>query len=330
MVGAFVVLILPIAMRSVHTPATDEILVHAHLTAAVKNFPVFYVDKVTVYQSPQYPQPLHKLKVFLAKDGCDRLPHKRIPSSNHKPSQSPPGSLPPNETFYLLKGSEMTFDICTVTNSLEHYKGAYLDFRIEEGLEYISKQQRNPRNRFHHSLSFGYTTNLFNQTQPSAWNCSYNLTFTVKKNGYYSIITIPPRLIDPSDMAVWYNFTYVKKVIDFNDNLAEYCGENSHEESNPCVINIPQSKHVLISQHQCIVVEVKGKVDSNDNLDYNFTNIVIEYSPWLEGQSAFVGTGSFVLGVAVFVLVMLLCVYCTARKKKQRHLISPSPSLQRE
>jgi hypothetical protein len=325
MLVAIVVMILP---STVHKPATDEILVHGgQLTAAVKNFPVFHVDKIKVYQSPHYPQSLHKMKAFLFKSGCNRLPFKT--NRSHVQSKPLSSSLPPNETLYLLKGSEMTFSICTVTNDLAHQDGAYLDFRVEEGLEHISKNQRNPQNHFHHSLSFGYTSDLSNQTQPTSdWDCSSNLNYVVNENGYYSVITIAPRLIEPSDMLLWYNFTFKNKVIDVENNLPGYCPDNSHylQESEPCNISILSSEHALLSQHQCFVVEVQGKVDPDDIS--NFTSIVIEYSTWHVGQIAFVATGGSVLCAAALVVVILLCLYCTARRNQQERHNAPSTPTQ--
>ena len=315
MLVAIIVMILP---SVVNKPENGEILIYNQTIAAVKNVPVFHVDEITIYQSPHYPQTFHEVSIFLGKDSCNHVPYKTVQETTQQPLIT--SSLPPNKTLYLLKGSEMTFNICAVTNDSTHRSGAYVDLSIEEGLMYLSNNQRNPRNQFHHALSFGYTADLSNQTEPtSEWNCSNMLKFTVSKNGYYSIIIIGPRLIDPANILLWYNFTAVYKIIKPRNNLPAYCIDNSHfyKESDPCKIKIRSTKHTLIWQHQCIIIEVHGKLDSDDFS--NFGNIVIEYSNWQSGQSAFVGTGGFVLGVGVFVLVLLVCLYCNPRRNQRPH-----------
>ena len=316
--AALVVTILPSAMHSIHKPATDEVLIYSDSIAAVKSFPVFYVDEVTIYQSPYYPQSLHELKFLLGKGSCDDLAPRVVPNGGIYLSRF----LPTNRTLYLLKGSYMTFNICLVTNDSNNQDGAYLDFYIEEGLEYISKHQRNPRNRFHHPLYYGYTANLSNhpQLQPtSEWKCSNDLTFTVNENGFYSTIMIAPRLIDPADILFWFNFTSVYKFIDVNSyNLHPFCIYSTYEESSPCNIKIQSSEHVSISQHQCIVVDVERNVDS-ENLS-NFGTIVIEYSSWYEGRNAFLGVGLVVLIIfSVLLVILLVFAYKTRAQSNQQN-----------
>ena len=305
--AALVVTLLPSAIHTIHKPATDEVLIYSDSIAAVKSFPVFYVDKVTIYQSPYYPQSLHKLKFLLGKSSCDDLAPRAVPENKTYLSRF----LPTNRTLYLLKGSYMTFNICLVTNDSKKQDGAYVDFYIEEGLEYISKHQRNPRNRFHHPLYYGYTANLSNhsQLQPTSdWKCSNDLTFTVKENGFYSIIMIAPRLIDPADILIWYNATSVYKFI--NVNLHPFCTYSTYEESSPCTnntIKIQSSEYVSIPQHQCIVVQVERNVDS-ENLS-NFGTIVIEYSSGYEGPDAFFGVGLALLIIFSVALLVILLVF---------------------
>ena len=328
MVSAFVVAILPSAVTVVHKPANDEILIYSNLTAAVRNLPVFRVDEISIYQSPLYPQSLHKLTFYLGKSSCDRLPYKIEDPENITNTSS---SLPRNETFYLLKGSEMTFNICGVTNDSsfrsisDHQSDAYLDFSIEEGLEYISKQQRNPDSQFHHAIWLSYANISLSdqdQTKDLDWACSY-LTYTVNKDGYYSIITIAPSIIDPRDILLKYNFTYRSKVIDVTDNLAIFCNEfeenHFYEESNPCKIRIQDSEHVLISQHQCIVVKDSGKANSEDISD--FGTIVIEYSNWQVGLQAFYGIGISVFVVSAITVMVISGCFCYKawRKKRTQH-----------
>ena len=315
MVAAFVVTILPIA---IHKPSTDEVLIYGGTTAAVKSVPVFYVDEVIIYQSPHYPQSLHELGlILLGKSSCDDLAPRVVSEATTYMSSS----LPSNETLYLLKGSEMTFNICIVTNDLAHQAGAYLDFYIEEGLEYISKNQRDPRNRFHHALSVGYTANLSNQTQPtSEWNCSNNLKYTANENGYYSIIMTAPPLIHPTDILFWYNVTAVYNFIDIN-NLPHFCKyKHTFKESDPCYIKIQSSEHLLISQHQCVVVQVLGTINSDSFSNYG--SIVIEYNSWLVGRSAFLGIGISVLiisAIVVVLVILLVCIYRARAWKKEQN-----------
>ena len=215
----------------------------------------------------------------------------------------------------------MTFNICIVTSDSKHERGAYLDLYIEEGLEYISKNQRNPRNRFHHALGLGYAANLSKPVQPTKWKCSNDLKYTVDKNGYYSIIMIAPILIYPADILFWYSVTFEYKVIDVIDlPPRDICNERiTYNESHPCYLTIQSPEHVLITQHQCIIVEVLGTVDS-DSFS-NFGNFVIEYNSWYVGRNAFLGVGLSVLIITAFVIVLLVilmvCI-CRARAKNKR------------
>ena len=100
LIVAIILIVLPLTV--VDKPGFDETLVYEKTTAAVKNFPVFHVSDVIVYQSPETPEAMHKLKLFLAGTGCEHLPHKRVSNQNESLSQ------PKNRTLYLLKGSEMS------------------------------------------------------------------------------------------------------------------------------------------------------------------------------------------------------------------------------
>ena len=88
MLAAFIALILPFSIQG--KPDNVKIIVHENTKAAVKDFPVFYVSKVTIFQSLVSSQSLHKMKFYLAENGCDRLPkNTRYSKPNESRSRSP-------------------------------------------------------------------------------------------------------------------------------------------------------------------------------------------------------------------------------------------------
>ena len=306
MLAAFIVLILPFSIQG--KPDNVKIIVHENTKAAVKDFPVFYVSKVTIFQSPVSSQSLHKMKFYLAENGCDRLPKNTRYS---KPNESHL-SKPPNKTMYLLKGSEMALTICAVTNDSRHYIGENLYFSIAKGLE----SMRNPHSLDQYTIDIGYSASL-NQTHPipGVWNCSKRIKYTVKENDYYSTITVPPHFISKADLLVWYNISYAYKVIDDN-SLQDYCSDiEVHRRRHPCTIPIGSCQHGWIAQRQCVVVEINENVDPSENS--TFSSVVIEFSNWNVGQSAFVGVGSSVLVISTLMFVFLFFNCYRAHKRLQ-------------
>ena len=160
---------------SVSSPSAGNVVLYEDTTAAVKDFPTFHVNKVSVYQSPKtIEEALHTLTLFFARESCDNLPSKT------KHFNTALLSRPPNETKYLLKGSELNFNICAATDEKNH-PGAYMNFYIVSDLSDIEKDEQ-PKNSPPHTIDIGYSKNLPNETEPSQeWKCT-DIPYSVKKD----------------------------------------------------------------------------------------------------------------------------------------------------
>lgn len=289
---------------SVKTPRDRHgILLYENTIAAVEDFPTFHVDKVIVYQSPEQPEAVHSMKIHLAKQSCDNLPSY----VTHNNSQS--YSLPQNNTFYLLKGSKLNYNICAVTNE----SGAYMDFYIVGGLHEIKKGKK-PNNYICHSaIYFGHRDIPPNGTKPDHhWRCRH-IQYTTDKNGYYSTLLFPSKL-SPEDVWFWHETNNSYRVINVHDIPAAFCTEESdtHEKDKACDITIESEMHAFIGQHQCVVVHVSTAVEQQDTS--KFTEVDVQFSYRDTGRNLFYIFGCVILPVPSFILLVLAFIgmrkYC--------------------
>ena len=296
---------------SIEKPRPHEypgIILYENTSAALDDFPTFHVNEVLIYQSPQQPEAVHIMKIFLAKQSCDHLPSDVV--SNNYQSLSPP----PNATLYLLKGSELKYNICAATNE-SHKSAAYMDFYIVSGLHEI-KQGKKPHDYVHHSdIYLGYSKSLPNDTKPiHGWRCSI-ITYTVNRRGYYSTL-LSPSNIPVEDVKVWHETNNSYKIIKVH-SLPAFCEESdTHIKDETCDITIESSMHAWISQHQCAVVVVKTKVNMMD--ESNFTEVVVQFSYRDAGRNLFYIFGCVILLVSLLIPTVLVLrsiqKYFTARR----------------
>jgi len=161
--------------------------------------------KYSFTRSRQQPEAVHIMKIFLAKQSCDHLPSDVVP--NNYQSLSPP----PNATLYLLKGSELKYNICAATNE-SHESETYMDFFIVSGLHEIKRGKRPHKYVYHSDIYLGYSKSLPNDTKPiHGWRCSI-ITYTVNRDGYYSTLLFPSK-IPVEDVGVWHETNNLYKII---------------------------------------------------------------------------------------------------------------------
>ena len=192
---------------SVSSPSAGNVVLYENTTAAVKDFPTFHVNKVFIHQSPETnKEALHTMTLFFARESCDNLP------SNTKHLNTAVLSPPPNETKYLLKGSELSFNICAATDEKNH-PGAFMNFYIVSDLSDIERSKQ-PESSHHYTIDIGYSENLPNETKPgTGWKCSEIIHYSVKKDGYYSTILYPSKL-HPNRVKVWHEANNSYRMVD--------------------------------------------------------------------------------------------------------------------
>ena len=290
-------LFLLIFPSTVKTPQASDMFLYENTTAAVEDFPTFHVKEVFIYQSPNQPDAVHKMKIFLAKQSCDHLPYHVLPDTSQ--SLSPPH----NKTLYLLKGSELKYNICAATNVSDE-PDAFMKFHVVSGLH---------RGRKHYcslTVYLGYSESLPDDKEPNhQWNCK-SISCTINKNGYYSALhhTYPSSNIPFEDVKVWHQTNNSYKVINLH-SLPSFCQDSrseTHEKSKTCGITIENSMHAWISQHQCVVVDVSTKADMLDTS--NLTRVHTEFSYRDTGRNLFYIFGCVLIAFPLAVLIILTLI----------------------
>ena len=300
---------------TVNKPHVSEVLLYENTSAAVENFPTFKVNKVYIHQDPELPESVHNMEIFLATESCDSLPHYTLPSKSQ--SLSPPQ----NKTLYLLKGSELNYNICAATNE-SHKSRAYLNFYIVSGLEDIKRGGRPQSNVHRYTIYLGYSKSLPYDKQPNSdWKC-HNILYTIDKNGYYSTLLFYPSNVLFEDMKFWHETENSYKLIKLH-SLPAFCKDSAtHVRDETCDIKIGSSMHNLIHQYQCAVVDVRTNANTFDTS--NFTRVVVAFSYRSVGQTWCYSVGGVLLGVfVVLVIIIASCgVYhfCTRTKYRPQNV----------
>ena len=124
---------------------------------------------------------------------------------------------PLKEIRYFLKGSILSYNICSATNNTHAQENKHINFYILNNLREATVDIPPPYDHFvhHKQLNIGYNESVSSQNEPDVgWKCFFgrDLSYTIKDHGYYPVIIVPP-LKPPENTLIkyWYQANIMQK-----------------------------------------------------------------------------------------------------------------------
>ena len=304
-------------------PKSTDTDAYGNTSAVIATFSTLNVDEISLSEDSD-PISLQKYVDFKTDyyltDSCLNLP-----SINTSFTNSSILSLPSKTIRYFLKGSVLSYNICSAANVTGDY---IFDFFILKNLRDSAQNPPPPyKDPVRYSLlKVGFSENVTNEHEPGpGWKChyesnDYNLHYSVKRDGYYPVIILPPK--SPPQNALikyWYQVNIAQRHIDTTSRRLSLCQPNADSTTCRPISHLPLAKYCIVAHVKANSV-LKFKQDEAEDL---YVNIRIEYHKWAPGLPLFIASG--ILSV-VLSLVPCICLYRRPLKKKVRQL--PSDLLQ--
>ena len=250
----------------------------------------YYVSNVTLSEFLEHGENAHNVNFYLV-DDCSLQTTENTTTMTATNTTSVENIT----TLYLMPGSEISYNICALTDAGPQY-GLRLEIFVLSNLE--DALNFSPENSALHVYDeFAVCT-----TQP----CScHSFTFQVEKPSYYSLRFV---LSKPSySYSVWYNYTKtVRHVSIVSPPVHSLSNCSVATTSDYGTLPIDTYLPHLMNKHQCIIADVEtNEKEKSDYLHIRLVPICINM--YLILSSVFLSLGSIVVVVAVF------CIICVCK-----------------
>ena len=228
----------------------NRMAVYKNTTAALGEVQWFTTQNVTLYQDPGNGEVHIPLKFYRSDENCNSL--HSIPSKNDNERNKSISLHQPQVVLfrdYLLHGSELSYNVCAVTNEKNATK-FHVDFYIVDNLdENLSFNPDTSHYLFHDDVNLTYNHDL---KQTSV--CFNDIIHTLPKRGYYSVIILLPSEVPYSNLSLWYYQNNSLNIINTSE-LHPMCEHSAaiYSPKDPCIVN--STTHFISAF--CIVVEVE-------------------------------------------------------------------------
>ena len=277
-------------------------LVYGGSIIALDEILPYYLTEVELSEIIDHDSNPHHIDFYLVDTGCE---HLNLTTNQTEHTITNASSIENITGLYLLSGSEISYNICAVTDASSEV--GYILVYILDNLGAIHDFEP------HKHIPNANFPVCFENDECSCTPVPYD----VPHPGYYSIrfVVDPPSLSE----TIRYNYSYSRQenlIKPYNQSLFPHCSVFDRS-SEHCMFRfnntLPRLPHEM-NEELCIVADIHelGSTLSDEDYDFSYiqVNFVLYPINWFIMSVAFLGACTLVLIVVVIIEIVICCKVC--------------------